>query len=137
MMSLYKKGAAIGTSIVVFFTTSYARAADNLGGAGNLLQRAGNRAYGVSAAPENLAGRVGQLIGIALSLFGTIFFVLMIYGGWKWMMARGDATESKKAKEILTDAVIGLIIVMAAYLVSNFVVDKIGGAVNPTGPMTP
>ena len=130
-MSIRQKISGIITaSTLTFIYASNVFAADNFGSAGRLLKNTGRAAYGREAT-QNFAERVGQLIGIALGLFGTIFFVLVLYGGYKWMVARGDATESKKGKEIITDAVIGLIIVLAAYIISNFVVDKITGAVNP------
>lgn len=136
-MSIRKKISGIITaSMLAFVYAQNTLAADNFGSAGRLLKNTGKAAYGREA-PNNFAERVGQLIGIALGLFGTIFFILVLYGGFKWMMARGDATESKKAKEIITDAVIGLIVVMAAYLISNFVVDKITGAVNSSAPVAP
>ncbi len=41
------------------------------------------------------------------------------------MIARGDAEKVKKAKELIIDAVIGLIIVLAAYAISVFVVTRL------------
>lgn len=68
-----------------------------------------------------LQGRIGQITGAALSLIGVIFFVLMIYGGYLWMTARGDSKIAEKAKNIIIDAVIGLVITGAAYIITSFV----------------
>lgn len=70
---------------------------------------------------EAAQGIIGRLISAFLSLFGIIFMVLMIYGGYKWMMARGNDDEVTKAKSLIRGAVIGLIIVLSAYAISLFV----------------
>ncbi|MFA6215832.1 MAG: hypothetical protein WC768_04665 [Patescibacteria group bacterium] len=64
---------------------------------------------------------VGKTISAFLGLFGIIFMILVIYGGYKWMMASGREEEVKKAKDIIKQAVIGLIVVMMAYAISFFV----------------
>src|SRR3989338_9527184 len=57
---------------------------------------------------------VGRAIGIFLSFFGVIFLGLMIYGGYKWMMASGREEEISSAKATIRSAIIGLIIVLSA-----------------------
>lgn len=64
---------------------------------------------------------VGPIIQAALSLIGVIFLVLMIYGGYSWMTAHGNEEQVTKAKNIITRAMIGLIIVVAAYAIATFV----------------
>lgn len=67
------------------------------------------------------------IINIFLSVLGVIFLVLLVYGGYRWMMARGDTDEVKKATGIIKDAVIGLVIIMLAYSIARFVVSRIVG----------
>jgi len=68
---------------------------------------------------------IGVIIGKALSFVGIIFLVLIIYGGFIWMLARGNEQEAKKAKDILQMAIIGMIIVFAAYAITNLVVSTL------------
>lgn len=68
-----------------------------------------------------LTTQVGRIIGIALSFVGVIFLLLMIYAGIMWMIARGNEQEVSKAKDLLTNAVVGLIIVFAAYALTSFI----------------
>jgi hypothetical protein len=42
-----------------------------------------------------------------------------------WMTARGDADQVEKAKKLITEAVIGLIVTLAAYAISNLAVNAI------------
>lgn len=68
-----------------------------------------------------LSTRAGVIIGIILSFVGVIFLVLMIYAGLMWMTAQGNQERVNKAKDLMINAVIGLIIVMAAYAITSFV----------------
>ncbi len=82
------------------------------------------------ADPETKALSIaGLLINAFLSLFGIIFMILIIYGGYKWMLAAGREDEINSAKEIIKAAVIGLIIVMASYAITYFVVSRLQSAV--------
>jgi hypothetical protein len=65
---------------------------------------------------------IGSVIKYALSFLGVIFLVLLIYGGFIWMLARGDAEEVKKSKDIMTNAIIGIGIVLGAYLLTNWII---------------
>ncbi len=94
-------------------------------GLNKAAENAGLKKVGETTSPTALADTIGKLIGAILAFVGILFLIMMIYGGFKWMTSRGDATEAKTAKGILTNAVIGLIIISAAYLITNFIVDKI------------
>jgi len=71
---------------------------------------------------------IGNLINAFLSIFGIIFMLLVIYGGYKWMMARGNEEDITKAKSMIRGAVIGLVIVMSAYAISYFVTSALQSA---------
>lgn len=68
---------------------------------------------------------IGTVIGAALSLLGVIFLLLIVYGGYNWMIARGDEAIVEKAKDTITRSIIGLVIVLAAYAVTYFVLKAI------------
>lgn len=74
---------------------------------------------------------IGQLINAVLSFFGVIFLVLVVYGGYRWMMARGNEEEVKKGRDILRNAIVGLIIVTAAFAISVFVTASLQDALAP------
>lgn len=67
----------------------------------------------------------GSVIQTLLSFLGVIFLILMVYAGFIWMTAKGDQQKVQKAKDILTNSLIGLIIVMAAYAISYFIISAI------------
>ena len=68
----------------------------------------------------SISSVAGGIIKIFLSLLGVIFVVLLIYGGFLWMNARGNAEQVTKSQDLIKDAVIGLIIVVAAYAITYF-----------------
>ena len=69
--------------------------------------------------------QIGQIIAKAiqtfLSLLGIVFVILLIYGGYSWMTAGGNEDKVTKAKETITRAIIGLVIVASAYSITYFV----------------
>jgi len=73
----------------------------------------------------NFLTLLNLIIKLALSFVGVLFLLLCLYGGYKWMTARGNEQEVEDAKKLLTAAVIGLIIILAAYLISAFVVQVV------------
>lgn len=66
-----------------------------------------------------------SLIRIVLSLLGTIFVVMIIYAGWLWMTSGGSAEQADTAKGLIYNAVIGIIIVFAAYSITSFVFNSL------------
>ncbi len=71
---------------------------------------------------------IGVVIKTLLSLLGVLFLILMIYGGFTWMTAMGGNEKVEKAKNTITAAVIGLILVLVSYAVSYFVIKALTGA---------
>lgn len=76
---------------------------------------------GPPGAGNNLPGIIQTAISAFLGLLGIIFLVLIIYAGFEWMTAQGDEEKVTKAKDTLTRAVIGLVIIIAAYSITYFV----------------
>lgn len=67
----------------------------------------------------------GNIIGAALSLVGVLFFILMVYAGITWMLARGNEDQTKQALRTIIAAVIGMVITLASYAITSFVFDAI------------
>lgn len=81
---------------------------------------------------------IGNIIGVILSFLGAIFFLLILYAGIIWMTAFGSSEKADKAKGILEQAAIGLLIVLAAYAISRFVFSNLPGVeVPPTATTQP
>ncbi|MEA3398203.1 MAG: hypothetical protein U9R06_00465, partial [Patescibacteria group bacterium] len=75
----------------------------------------------------DIPSAIGKIVGTLLSFVGVIFLILMIYGGYLWMLARENEEQAKKARNIITNALIGLIIVLAAYAITALAGKAIAG----------
>lgn len=90
------------------------------------LNPAGAGIYGetnptvVHAAPS-VGGIVAQIIAVFFGLLGIIFVALMVYGGFQWMTAAGNPDQVKKAQKLMLDAVLGVLVLMAASFISYWV----------------
>lgn len=69
---------------------------------------------------------VATVIQVFLGLLGIIFIILILIAGYNWMTAAGDEEKVRKAKETLSRAIIGLIIIIAAYSITYFVFNNLG-----------
>lgn len=71
---------------------------------------------------------IGTVVSAFLSLLGVIFIVLILYAGYNWMTAQGDDEKVVKAKDTITRAITGLIIVIGSYaiwrLISYYLISK-------------
>ena len=76
------------------------------------------------AKTPSLPSLLGQMTGVMMSALGISFFTLMIYGGFSWMIARGNEAEVEKAKKIITNGFWGLVVVFIAYAITWF---RVGG----------
>ena len=57
---------------------------------------------------------------------GLIFVVLFLVGGVQYLTAAGNEEQSSKAKKLLVDAVVGLLIVMVAWAAGRWVLNSLG-----------
>jgi len=80
---------------------------------------------GSASAGTQLPIMIGAIIRVLLSLLGVIFLVLMVYAGFLWMTARGEEEPVTKAKDIIRQAIIGLIIVFLAYALTGFIISSV------------
>lgn len=81
----------------------------------------GEAGYETATGLEVFNTIAGHVIYALMSLLGIIFLALMIYGGYNWMTARGNDQQVEKAKNIITRAIIGLIIVVGSYAIWSFI----------------
>ncbi len=95
----------------------------------NNLENAGKGAqYDTDKAElTDIADLVGNIIGAFFALLGIIFLGYILYGGWIWMSAKGDEQRVTEAKNILRNAIIGIIILVGAYAITSFVLTALEG----------
>jgi len=90
---------------------------DGFTSGGNLGSFARQSNYGDAQQPEFY---IGQLLNGLFALLGIIAVALIMYSGFVWMTARGNDAKVSKAKDNLTEALIGLIILIGSYALTTF-----------------
>lgn len=98
------------------------------------LNTVGGQISNVGATGKKLPEFIGSLLNVFLSALGLIFIVLVVYAGYLWMTAGGEATKVDKAKKLLGQAVIGLVITVGAFAISSYVIDAVSKASTGTPP---
>ncbi|HLD19818.1 MAG TPA: pilin [Patescibacteria group bacterium] len=68
---------------------------------------------------------IGRVINIVLGFLGLIALILVIWSGIQWMTSGGNEDKTKEAKDRMKAGVIGLIIILGAAVLTNFILDMI------------
>lgn len=80
-----------------------------------------------------------RLWDIAIVVAAVVFLILLLVGGLQYLTSAGNEDQSKKAKTLLLDAVIGLVIVVVAWPVGKWTLSQLGQGglfANPAGQAT-
>lgn len=85
-----------------------------------------NTTAGYTALPIPLL--VGRMIGLVIGLIGMVFVVKMVQAGILYMTAAGDGKKVDEAKKIIVQSIIGIVLVIAAYAISSFVINQLATA---------
>ncbi len=94
----------------------------------NTVNSASNQAWGPGS-QTNIGIIVGNIIQVFLGLLGVIFMVLLTYGGFLWLTSRGEEDKIKSAQNLIVNAIIGTLIVIAAYSITYYVLKRLIEAV--------
>lgn len=69
-----------------------------------------NTAFGcVSNDPASL---VNQIMSVALGAAGGVAFLMLVYGGFKMVFSQGNPETIQGAREVITGAIVGLLVVI-------------------------
>lgn len=94
-------------------------------------------AIGGGATGPNVGGGFGTLgesintiFTFVITIAGIIFVILFLVGGIQYLTAAGNEEQTGKAKRLLVDAIVGLIIVLLAWAAGNFILTRLGLQIN-------
>lgn len=71
---------------------------------------------------DTLVQNITDIINAVIAVLGIVAVVVIIIGGISYMTSSGDAGKVKKAKDTILYGVIGLVIVVLAFAIVNFVI---------------
>lgn len=140
-VSAMRKLLAVLALVVTIGLPSFASALTSIDNSSTGLNNTAEAAFGsasIDGQQASLSWFIGdRLIKPALSLIGVLFFALMVYGGFTWMTARGNSKQVDKAKDIIVAAVIGAVIVSAAYALTTALFNSLSsGDINGSAATT-
>lgn len=97
----------------------------------SIYEDVGDATYGPQDTDQkDLVDVVVSIINFVLSLIGIIFLILVIYAGFLWMTAGGNDDQVGKAKKLIINSIIGIVIIVAAYAFTNFILEAVLDAFN-------
>jgi len=71
----------------------------------------------------NLINNITQMVAVAA---GILLFAYLLFGGFKYITAGGDEKAVDSAKRMLTNAVVGMIIIAFAYFIVGIIGKVLG-----------
>lgn len=70
---------------------------------------------------------IGNIVKGFLALLGFVSVAIIMYAGFLWMSAAGNADQIQKAQRIMANAAIGLFIIAGAYTITAFIFNALTG----------
>jgi hypothetical protein len=74
----------------------------------------------------NPANIVATIFRITIEIAGAVFLVMLLFGGFTYLTSAGNEEGTTKAKKMMINAVVGLIIILAAYGIGTFILKALG-----------
>lgn len=109
-----------GISAVVVLYTSKVMA---------LTVQEGAAAARAEGMPAELIGPTGvftRITNTILYVIGIVSVIMLIFGGFRYVISAGDSKKITDAKNTILYAIIGLIIALLSYAIVHFVISTIG-----------
>ncbi len=73
------------------------------------------------AAALTVEGMVSGFIRLILVIAGLAFFFILVIGGIKWILSGGDKAHTEGARNQITAALVGLVIVFSAWAIIQLI----------------
>ncbi|MEK7211476.1 MAG: pilin, partial [Patescibacteria group bacterium] len=79
---------------------------------------------------------IAKILNAGFGFLGVAMLAIVVYSGFLYMTSGGDPQKTAKARKWLTNSVIGLVIILSAFAITNFVLRSLNEAVNRSGGQT-
>jgi hypothetical protein len=66
-----------------------------------------------------------RIINVALGFLGIIAVVIVLVGGFKYMVSGGNEEKTQEAKNLIVAGIIGLAIILSAWAITSFVIGQL------------
>lgn len=69
-----------------------------------------------------------DLINVSLQFLGILTVLILLWGGFKWMISGGREEKVGEAKRTIVSCIIGLFIIFCAWAIADFVLTSLVAA---------
>lgn len=107
-------------------THVFAQTTEAVGGAASIARRAG-------VGSTDLYTLIGRVVYAFLSVLGLALLGYLIYAGYLWMTAQGEAEKTAEARRMIQNAIIGFVVIASSFAITAFVLSRLDSAVFGTG----
>ena len=66
-------------------------------------------------------GPIAKVLGLLIAAAGIVFIILLIVGGFMYLTGAGNEEQTGKAKKLMIDAIIGLILTLIAWAAGSWI----------------
>lgn len=119
MRSRLAAGAAFGVLAVCVFFAAHPALAQSA------ASQLATSATAAGASTNSLPIIIAKVIRVFLGTLGIIFTCVVLYAGWIYMTAQGDDTKIKKAKDMIRNGVIGMVICVSAFTITTYILNSL------------
>ncbi|NCF74984.1 MAG: hypothetical protein GWO87_00640 [Xanthomonadaceae bacterium] len=74
---------------------------------------------------EGLRSMISSVVNILLGFLGILAIIVVLVGGFQWMLSGGNEEKVASARGMIIAGVIGLAIVLASFAIVKFVVEAV------------
>jgi hypothetical protein len=79
---------------------------------------------GIANPVKDANGAFASILNVAYGAAGIVCVIVIIYGGFIYTTSDGNATNVKRGKDAILGAVIGIIVVIMAFAITQFILGK-------------
>lgn len=79
-----------------------------------------------------LEGLFGNVLVYVLGFAGVVLFIYLLIGGFKYITSGGDPAQASAAKNTITYAIGGLVVIVLSFFVINLIATFTGAGTNIT-----
>jgi hypothetical protein len=92
----------------------------------SLIQLSASTIIDTGSLPKpNTSNTIQTVLNIVFSISASIAVLMTVIGGFRYIIARGDPGATATARNVILYAIVGLVVVVAAYSIVTFVVKGI------------
>ncbi len=116
------------TPVFAFSLPAFAAGTDNFWNANGTPDTNGEQFAedaGLAGSGLDAYSTITSIIRWIMGFLGIIAVIVILIGGFKWMTAGGSEDKIGAAKKLLISGLIGLVIVIMAYAIANFVITQL------------